>query len=264
MNKIIIFIGLMFSMLSTAFASSMSALNNKKKSEDVTQVSSYEATVTLTTTGKRRDSEKVFTIWRQLQPDRIHYKMLTRFHKPPTIKNEGILFLEAANDKSDVLLYLPSFKKIRRIENNNQSGSFMGSVFSYADISPSHYTDLNAERLKDEKCPGTKIECYVIKSEGKTAKVKHRSGYKYSKSWVRKDNLVPVQVEGYDKKNKLVKTIKMQDYEQVGAKNKKFLAKLVTGIRASDGATTVFKITDLNTSKSISNDIFTRENLENP
>src|SRR5687768_1175918 len=78
--------------------------------------------------------EKTFTIWSKLKPDGVRYQTLTRFHTPAEVKNEAILLLENEKGENDILIYLPAYQKTRRVERSQQSSSFMGSDFSYSDI----------------------------------------------------------------------------------------------------------------------------------
>ena len=127
---------------------------------------------------RKRLAEKIkqFTWWRKLTADGTHFNTLTRFHEPAEVRGEGILFLEHEGDDNDVQLYLPAYKKIRRVESQSQSGSFMGSEFSYADIATPHVDDYKYE-LQKEDAPcvidgGKQATCYVVQSTPATDPVK--------------------------------------------------------------------------------------------
>ncbi|MCC7405227.1 MAG: outer membrane lipoprotein-sorting protein [Bdellovibrionales bacterium] len=244
---------------------SLSATEVARQSEEATRVKGYQAEAKLTTTtAADKGKIKEFKMWRQLQADLINYNTMTRFHKPSSIKDEGVLILEREGDASDVLLYLPRFKKIRRVENSNQSGSFMGSAFSYADIAPSHYTDLNLKLLANESCPVGEGECYVLRGEGKTPQVKRRSGYDYTKTWINTKTLLTMRIEGYSKEGKRIRRVDFGKYASTDGKGGANVAQEMSAIRDKDGLKTQFQILDLKVDERIKGSLFTRENLENP
>jgi hypothetical protein len=161
------------------YALALSAKDIMDKNEEVRRLRDIKAKATLVTGGAdKKEKRKKFTWWRKLTSDKVHFNTLTRFHEPSEIKNEGILFLEHEQDNSDVLLYLPTYKKIRRVERNNQSGSFMGSELSYADIATPHSEDYDFKELKKEKCPSKESDCTIIEAIPKRSRRKSRTSIK--------------------------------------------------------------------------------------
>ena len=69
------------------------------------------------------------------------------FLSPADVKDTGFLTYDYdADDKDDdQWLYLPALKKTKRIASNDKSGSFMGSDFSYSDM-----TDRKIDRFTAE------------------------------------------------------------------------------------------------------------------
>jgi len=117
--------------------------------------------------------KKSFTWWRKLSTDQNHYLTLTRFHTPAEVRDEGILFVEKDAGASDVLLYLPTYKKIRRVETQSQSSSFMSSAFSYSDIASPHVDEYNYSLMSEGNCPlSPTLQCFVIESAPSTDAVK--------------------------------------------------------------------------------------------
>ena len=58
------------------------------------------------------------------------------FLSPADVKDTGFLTYDYDDDEKDddQWLYLPALKKTKRIASGDKSGSFMGSDFSYADM----------------------------------------------------------------------------------------------------------------------------------
>ncbi|WP_461246912.1 outer membrane lipoprotein-sorting protein [Treponema sp. R6D11] len=133
------------------------------------------------------------------------------FQQPASVAGTRFLTMENSGGAGDRWVYLPSLGKVRRVAASEGSGSFMGTDFSYDDISS---TSRNAASdthtiLREEDYNGT--ACYVIQAVPKD------SSYQYSKmvQWITKDNLITVKIELYDKKNTLVKTAEMSGIKNI-------------------------------------------------
>lgn len=273
MNKWLL-VALMLS-LPTQAASQAALLSAKEimlKNDEARRVNEFETKAKLESGnaqggGAANTDVKVkdFTFWRKVQSDGVHNNTLTRFHTPSEVRNEGILIVENASGKNDVLLYLPSFKKIRRVESQQQSGSFMGSVFSYSDIAAPHVSDYDYKTLREEKCPSTEaaqVQCTVIECTPANDDVKERTGYAKSIVWVRQDNFMGTAAEYYDLDGALYKKMAASQIKLVDAKNKKWLAHslFIQNVKTHDYTKLDFSNVKVNTG--ILDSIFTQQNLQ--
>jgi hypothetical protein len=196
------------------------------RQEAARNIREMTADASITTSGPGTDAKvKTFTWWRKLSADNVHFRTLTRFHLPAEIRNEGILIDERNKNDNDIQLYLPAYKKVRRVEGQSQSSSFMGSVFSYSDIASPHVDDYKHVLLRSEPCPGeAKISCYVLQLEPAGDIVRERTGYSKSIEWVRSDNFVAIQGEFYDVGKTLWKRLNASDIREVDTAGHKWLA----------------------------------------
>jgi hypothetical protein len=121
------------------------------------------------------------------------------------------LTMDAASGDEDRWIFLPSLGKVRRIAASEGSGSFMGTDFSYDDISIlDRDTGLDTHTLvREETLNGA--ACYVIQSVPKDA------GYQYSKmiSWIDKDRYLIYKGELYDRRGTLVKLLAFSHFKTV-------------------------------------------------
>jgi hypothetical protein len=131
---------------------------------------------------------------------------------------EGIAYLsfewEDTSKEDDSWLYLPALGKPTRIAAENESGSFQGSDFSYADINGLDYEDFNYELLQ-ENDPVDGHDAWVIQSTPKDRTIVKKTGYTGAKSWVRKDNYMVVKSIIDVKKAKKVKYFVAKDIEEI-------------------------------------------------
>jgi outer membrane lipoprotein-sorting protein len=237
------------------------------KNEEARRVSEFQTRAKLST-GKTQDSAskiKDFTLWRKVQKNGVHNSTLTRFHAPAEVRNEGILITENPTGKNDVLLYLPNFKKIRRVESQQQSGSFMGSVFSYSDIATPHVADYTYKMLREEKCPSTEAsqqDCAVIEALPANEEVKERTGYSKSLIWVRLDNFMGVKAEYSNLQGEFYKRLEATQIKIVDSKNNKWLAHSVYLENLKTKEFTRLEFSDVKVNSGISDSIFTQQNLQ--
>ena len=133
-------------------------------------------------------------------------KSLMEFKTPLGVKGTKFLTHEKINKNNNQWLYLPALKRTKRITSKNKSGSFMGSEFSYEDISsrePSKYTYSNS--TLESNVDGINVYKYDRYPKDKN------SGYSKQILYVDKARFVTLKVEFFDKKNELVKTAKYTD-----------------------------------------------------
>ena len=124
------------------------------------------------------------------------YKLMF-FKSPADVKNTGFLTYDYAKTgkDDDQWLYLPALKKVKRIPSSDKSSSFMGSDFSYDDMTKMNLNDYNFKLLKDTKVRGH--DAWMIESTPRTKKVMKESGCTKSIGIIRKDNYVAVRSIGF-------------------------------------------------------------------
>jgi len=130
-------------------------------------------------------------------------KRLVKFLSPADQK--GIAFLSLPDDV--MYLYLPAFKKVRRIASHIKNNKFAGTDFSYEDMEAVRYTEKYIPTLQK-----TEEDHYILE-------LIPQKGVKtdYSKliMRVRTDNFYPEKIEHYNKGNKLFKVMLRKNIEKV-------------------------------------------------
>ena len=116
--------------------------------------------------------------------------------------DKGIAFLKKENDNRDdeMRIWLPDFKRVRRISAKKKGDSFMGSDLSYEDLTSRSLNENKYERLDDKVFNGK--DCFVIEVSPNPSL---RSSYSKHKIWIAKDDLFIIREESYDKRGKLKK-----------------------------------------------------------
>ncbi|HVU01832.1 MAG TPA: outer membrane lipoprotein-sorting protein [Polyangiaceae bacterium] len=135
------------------------------------------------------------------------------FLSPSEVAGTKFLSLEKDGGKTEQHIYLPGLKRTRRIVGREREGSFMGSDFTYADM-----TKKDASGDKHVKLPDDQIgkdSTYVVETTPANAA---DAGYGKVQVWVRKTDLVALRTKFFDANGKLVKTLYVKGIRQVDGK----------------------------------------------
>lgn len=127
-------------------------------------------------------------------------KQIIWFMEPKDDK--GVAFLKIEHDDKDdeMRMWLPAFKKVRRISAKKKGDSFMGSDLSYEDLSSRDLDENEYNRLENEEVNGE--NCYVLEI---IPKKEAESSYSKHISWIAIEGLYGVKEESFDKRGELKK-----------------------------------------------------------
>lgn len=140
------------------------------------------------------------------------------FLAPANIKGTAMLTYDYAEpDKADdQWLYLPAMRKVRRIPSSERGDSFLGSDFTYQDmtsesrwaIGESTWSTVGVEDVDDSPC-------YIVEGVLKNARLVDELGYAKVRLWI--DQKLPIlrQSEFWNKKDQAYKRIWLRDYREV-------------------------------------------------
>lgn len=134
-------------------------------------------------------------------------KGLTIFDKPRDVKGTAFLTFSHVDKSDDQWLYLPALKRVKRISSRNKSGPFMGSEFAYEDLSSFEIEKYSFKFLAEETLNG--VETYKIEQ----IPTDKNSGYTRQVVWLDKEHFRGQQVDFYDRKKSLLKTLTFSDYK---------------------------------------------------
>jgi len=206
--------------LSFGFASDGQAQDEPKAREIMTRVDNREDGDNQTSRMQmrlidKRGKERVREL-RSFSKDKgvDDYSMMF-FESPADVKDTGFLtydYDEAERD-DDQWLYLPALKKTKRIASSDKSGSFMGSDFSYADMTKRPLENYEYKLLKETELNGHPV--WVIQSTPNSEEEIDETGYTKAIQFVRKDNNVVVRSKTWVKKGKRNKYMEVQELEQI-------------------------------------------------
>jgi hypothetical protein len=137
------------------------------------------------------------------------------FVEPADVRNTAFLTYDydTPDKDDDQWLYLPALHKTKRIAASQKSNSFMGSDFSYADLTKWRLDDYDYTLIKEVTVGDA--ETWVIQSVPRTEQVIEEYGYIKSLICVRKDNFVIVRAIHWLKKKNQLKYMDVRKLEVI-------------------------------------------------
>ena len=135
-------------------------------------------------------------------------KSLFVFDQPRDVQGTALLIHGHLEGQDDQWLYLPALKRVKRISSSTRSGSFMGSEFSYEDMSSPEVEKYTYLYLRDEPCG--ELTCTVTEQ----VPVDRKSSYSRQVVWQDTGEIRTWKVDYYDRKNSHLKTLTFAGYQQ--------------------------------------------------
>lgn len=199
--------------------------------------------------GERQINERKLLLISENREDDVTVSIL-KFLSPADVKGTGLLDL----GEDQMYMYLPEFHKIRRIAGSAKNGSFMGTDFTYNDLSLINYdtSDYNSELVDTND-----KEYYTVELTDKDGE---EQDYDRLVMTVRKSDFFPTKVEFYDKDTKkLCKVLTAYDPTDYG--KYRFPKKLMMVDLESDHKTVIF-VDEPEFDRKLANDTFSERNLK--
>tara|TARA_Y100000294_G_C8502129_1_gene315276 strand:+ start:115 stop:867 length:753 start_codon:yes stop_codon:yes gene_type:complete len=120
-------------------------------------------------------------------------KQILWFLNPADDKGVAFLKIEHDDKADEMRMWLPAFKKVRRISSSKKGDSFMGSDLSYEDMTSRALDENNYKRLENDMIDGK--ECFVLEV---VPNAEIKSTYSKHITWVEKETLIAIKEESYD------------------------------------------------------------------
>jgi len=154
-----------------------------------------------------RESRRLLRI-KQLEIPADGDKLLIVFDTPKSLKGSALLSFSHKVEPDDQWLFLPAVKRVKRIASRNKSGPFLSSEFAFEDLTLQEvekftYRFLRRELLDDR-------ECFVVQRKA----VGKYSGYSKQVVWMDTEAFRIQQIEYFNRREELMKTLKVEGYTQ--------------------------------------------------
>ena len=136
-------------------------------------------------------------------------KLMVVFNSPKAIRGTALLSHGQLDREDDQWLYLPTLKRVKKIASRNRSGPFLGSEFSYEDLSTQEVEKYTYRFLRQEPCG--EQSCFVVERKPGPNLF---SGYKRQVFWVDSEHYRTIKIDYYNKGDRLVKTLTASDFKE--------------------------------------------------
>ena len=205
---------------------------------------------------KNNESRKrVFKTWYSHKNKKI--KMMLKIKTPAKLLGTGFLsIIDNIKDKKSQWMYLPKYKKVKRLKQSNSNDSFLGSELSLSDMGIAVNTDVKLSLLEEEEIDSKK--CFVIKMIPKLDifdAVTLRSLI-----YIRKDNFSMIRTKVFNPKGELEKLLVVESFTKF--KDNYYLLKKIVVKNVINKRSAILKVVKRITMPKIKNNFFSIRQLE--
>jgi outer membrane lipoprotein-sorting protein len=214
------------------------------------------AHVTMKIIKKGKERTREFTMLRLDLADGGEQKYYTYFKRPSDVSRLTFMVWKNpdANDKR--WLYVPAVDLVKQISADDKNASFVGSNFTYEDVSGRHWSEDSHSLLSENETLDGKA-VYLISS----IPVEKYKGFAEKKSWIDKSSYLPLKEEYYDAKGKLTRVFSADKIETIDGIETVTL-RTMENIKKKQKTTIAFEQINYNTG--LTDDIFTERFLRTP
>jgi outer membrane lipoprotein-sorting protein len=203
--------------------------------------------------GKERNRE--FSMLRLDNEEGGEQKYYTYFHKPYDVARLTFMVHKNPFETDQRWLYIPSVDLVKRISADDKGSSFVGSDFSYEDVSGRHWSDDTHKILEEKEYNGMQV--YVIESVPKS----DDDVFAKKITYIDKEHMLPVREEYYDDKGELERIYTAEKIEVVEEVPTVTVRKM-ENVKKDQHTIVEFSSIDYNVG--VKDNIFTERYLKNP
>ncbi|MFQ5866928.1 MAG: outer membrane lipoprotein-sorting protein [bacterium] len=186
--------------------------------------------------------------------DKGQQKYFIYFHNPADVRSTTFMVWKYPQKNDSRWLFIPAIKLVTRISARDSRSSFVGSDFSYEDISGRDVGADTHSLLREEKVEGK--NCYVVESVPK-----NEADYDKKIAWIDKANFLPLREKYYDLRGELYKVFTVEEIREIGGfwtVTKRTMKNVKSGHR------TEVTFHEVKYNIEISNSLFTERYLRRP
>ena len=159
---------------------------------------------------KGNTRRRVLTMLRRNQESAGQQKYFMYFHEPGDVRRLTFMIWKYPERDDDRWIYVPAVDLIRRIAAEDKYSSFVGSDFSYEDVSGRDVSEdthsvLGEEMLEDRNA-------FVVESIPRRA-----AAFTRRVSWIDKETFLPLKEEYYDAQDQLQRIFTANVIEDIAA-----------------------------------------------
>lgn len=132
------------------------------------------------------------------------------FHRPPDVRELAFLVWKYPGRDDDRWLYVPALKLVRRIAASDKHTSFVGSDFSYEDVSGREPEDDTHKLVREDKAGGR--GAWVVES---VPREPGSADFSRKLSWIDRATALPLKEEYYDRRGDLARVFTAEELKEI-------------------------------------------------
>ena len=231
------------------------------RSYDVTRLAGAEAVSTMTILdSKGRERVRKIAQVTKLYDQGDTEKKMIRFLEPADVKGTGLLTFDYKEKDDDMWLYMPALRKTRRIISSEKAKSFMGSEFSYVDMTPPVLDDFTFQLSGEEEVKATL--CWKIEMVPQDDDIADENGFSKKISWIGKDDFVLRKAIYYDPDEELHRELTIHEFRELDTKNHKYRPIHLEMVNKQNGRRSILHIDEIIFNPNVKDEFFTTRYLE--
>lgn len=214
------------------------------------------AEVTMTLSDKRgKERIREFTMLRLDLEEGGNQKYYTYFKKPSDVSRTTFMVHKTTDGNDKRWIYVPAVDLIKPISADDKNSSFVGSDFSYEDVSGRHWTEDNHTLKEESELNGKPV--FVIESVPKG----EYGGFARKVSYIDKQNFLPLKEEYFDDKGEMIRLFTAEKIEEIDG-ILTVTSRKMANLKKESHTTVDFSQIAYN--QGLTDDLFTERYLKNP
>jgi outer membrane lipoprotein-sorting protein len=214
------------------------------------------ANVTMKIVKKGKERTREFTMLRLDLVEGGEQKYYTYFKKPSDVSRLTFMVWKNPEANDNRWLYVPSVDLVKQISADDKNSSFVGSDFTYEDVSGRHWSEDTHSLISDNDILDGK-NAYLISS---TPNNKYK-GFAEKKTWIDKNSYLPLKEEYYDDKGKLLRVFTADKIDIIDG-IETVTQRSMENLKKNQKTTVYFE--EISYNSGITDDIFTERYLKSP
>ncbi|MEJ7804413.1 MAG: outer membrane lipoprotein-sorting protein [Telluria sp.] len=198
--------------------------------------------------------ERNMTMLRTNKGEGGDQRYLMVFDTPADVKGMSFLISKFAKGDDDRWMYLPGLKVVKRIAADDKKSSFVGSDFTYEDVSGRDIEEEKHTYVRADTVAGRPVHVVESRPVG-------TADYAMRSVWIDQERFLPLKEEYVNAQGKALRSFTADKVEEVGGRwtiTTRTMKNHQTGHRTE----VVFK--DVKYDTGLSDDVFTERNMKNP
>jgi outer membrane lipoprotein-sorting protein len=204
---------------------------------------------------KGKEREREFTMLRLDEADGGDQKYYIYFKQPSDVARLTFMVHKSAESNDLRWIYVPSVDLVKPISADDNNSSFVGSDFSYEDVSGRHWSEDNHLLVSESEIDGHKV--WVLES----TPVNGSKNMSRKVSYIRKDDFLPMKEEYYNRKGELVRQFTADKVEVIGG-IPSVTVRTMENVKKQQHTTVEFRKIEYNIG--LKPEVFTERYLKNP